>query len=720
MYTSVSEAATKFNLSKRRVQTLCEQGRIDGACMVSGVWLIPDNAEKPVDARRRKSEVSEHRGLTGAEQTLGVEEVCKALSISLATAKNWIRLGKLHPDINGFFSRGYVAGLVADIKSAKGTRLKSRRNKKSVSGNRLYKDYITTAHNQQLGEDLLVQGVVKEDRDLAVVLANFAVQLYYQSRGVSFSSNAVLPSFLVGSDHAAFRALIRDLLGNVVVDYGLVDKLSGALSKKVDFVRGEDVLGFLYISLRDLGLRKNSGAYYTPEKVVRTLIGNLCESEGDLPGKTICDPCCGSGNFLLGLLSKGVDPRSIYGQDVDAVSVALARINLALMTENFSVSELRSQITVGNTFLSEFPRKFDIIVGNPPWGTDFHQEESVLLRDAFKTAGGKSLEAYDMMVEKALSMLAPDGVVAFVLPEAILTVAAHAVVRSLMLGSCDFRFVNYLGNVFTGVQCPAVILGLRLSCAPTVLGCRVSTESQSFLIKEPRTFPGGRLSFNVSDEDARCLTAIESLENRAYLKGNAKFALGIVTGDNKTHISTEKYPGNEVILKGSDIRRYGVVSPNNFIRFEPTKFQQVAPTEMYRAKEKLLYRFICDVPVFAYDDRQRLSLNSCNILIPEIKGLQMKYVLAILNSSVAAYFLSKRFNSVKMLRSHLEELPIAVVSDDVQTTIVRKVERIMNSSEDVDALYRDLDDDVMEIYGLSGVQAQTVRSALSGRTSFLR
>ena len=42
MYISVSDAATKFNISRRRVQLLCEQGRISGANMIDGVWLIPE------------------------------------------------------------------------------------------------------------------------------------------------------------------------------------------------------------------------------------------------------------------------------------------------------------------------------------------------------------------------------------------------------------------------------------------------------------------------------------------------------------------------------------------------------------------------------------------------------------------------------------------------------------------------------------------------------
>ena len=162
----------------------------------------------------------------------------------------------------------------------------------------------------------------------------------------------------------------------------------------------------------------------------------------------------------------------------------------------------------------------------------------------------------------------------------------------------------------------------------------------------------------------------------AFLKENAKFALGIVTGNNKEYISTEKQSDNELVLKGSDIQRYKVCPSGNYIRFEPESFQQVAPIEIYRAKEKLLYRFISEVPVFTYDNKQTLSLNSCNIVIPEIDGLAIKYVLAILNSSVVAFFISKKFNSVKLLRSHIEQVPIPIVSAEEQDSIIKKVDRM--------------------------------------------
>lgn len=721
MYISVNDAATKFNISKRRVQLLCEQGRISGANMVSGVWLIPETAPKPVDGRKKRTDDSQLSFFDVTQKRLTVDDVCKTLSISKATAKNWIRLGKIAPDIGDqLFSTEYVEKFVAELKSGKNTKLKSRRNKKSATGKVLYKDYVHTASNRKLVADLLELGIIENERDLLIVLANFAVQLYYQSRNILFGNRNVLLDFLSQEQTSEFHILIKDLIGKDTVAPALINKLLPVLSKEILFVKGEDSLGFVYISLQDIGQRKSSGAYYTPEKVVGELIDRLYENDPDLGAKTICDPCCGTGNFLLSLGTKGIDYANLYGQDIDPISVFLSRINIALMAPEMSAVDIRSRIIVGNTYFETFKKKFDVIVGNPPWGSDFPEEDAIRCRKLFKTAVGKSIESYNLFVEKALSMLNHKGVLAFVLPEAILSVAAHDTVRRMMIAACSFKFISYLGNVFSGVQCPSIILGIAPDDEKTVIGCRVSTENDTFVISKPRTFSDGTLSFNVSDEENECLNAISNIENVVYLKGNAKFALGIVTGNNKKYISTEKRDDNEVVLKGSNIQRYGMTSSGNYIRFVPESFQQVAPVEMYRAKEKLLYRFICEVPVFTYDDQQTLSLNSCNIVIPDVAGLEMKYILAILNSSVTVYFISKKFNSVKLLRSHIEQMPIPVVPMDIQTSIIKKVDRIMNSSENISGLYEDLDGDIMQLFGLSGAHREIIKMFLRKKNLFLR
>lgn len=49
---TTSEMAKKWDISRRRVTTLCAQGRIEGAILKGNTWLIPENAEKPDDPRR--------------------------------------------------------------------------------------------------------------------------------------------------------------------------------------------------------------------------------------------------------------------------------------------------------------------------------------------------------------------------------------------------------------------------------------------------------------------------------------------------------------------------------------------------------------------------------------------------------------------------------------------------------------------------------------------
>lgn len=57
-YITPKEASQKWGISERRIQKLCEEGRIDGVVRFSKVWAIPKDAQKPADARKK------HEGTT--------------------------------------------------------------------------------------------------------------------------------------------------------------------------------------------------------------------------------------------------------------------------------------------------------------------------------------------------------------------------------------------------------------------------------------------------------------------------------------------------------------------------------------------------------------------------------------------------------------------------------------------------------------------------------
>jgi len=55
-YISVHQSAAKWGISGRRIQKLCEDGRIEGVVRPGRDWLIPKDARKPADPRKARRE----------------------------------------------------------------------------------------------------------------------------------------------------------------------------------------------------------------------------------------------------------------------------------------------------------------------------------------------------------------------------------------------------------------------------------------------------------------------------------------------------------------------------------------------------------------------------------------------------------------------------------------------------------------------------------------
>ena len=59
-YMSAKEAADKWGISQRRVAVLCSEKRISEAMMVGNMWIIPRDAEKPADMRKKENRNKEN------------------------------------------------------------------------------------------------------------------------------------------------------------------------------------------------------------------------------------------------------------------------------------------------------------------------------------------------------------------------------------------------------------------------------------------------------------------------------------------------------------------------------------------------------------------------------------------------------------------------------------------------------------------------------------
>lgn len=655
------------------------------------------------------------------QNLLSLTQACEQLSISTATGRNWIKLGKLPAfkllDGTYYFDAAHIQQLQAELSSGKNTALKSRRNKSYISGNCIYKAYVSkTSPNTAAVQALLVQlhssTFVPTHADKLLFIAECAIQLLLSSLNQQPPAGSCLYAYLTRTIHlSSYAPLLDTLIPSPKAALRQVQSLPELFCTRYTYVRGEDTLGLLYLSLKQLDERKAKGAYYTPVQIVRQLTHALPSASSS---STFFDPCCGTGNFLL-QLPEYTTLEHVFACDLDPDSVHLAQLNAALHFQTTNMDLICSHITCRDFLQENKHIKADYIIGNPPWGYSFSSIEKLQLKQQFQTASKKAVESCDLFLEQALSILPPGGVLAFVLPEALLSVKSHSIIQKLLLEACHIRRIDYIGNVFYQVHCPSILLQCekRKPTAPPYdgTGTKILFPDRTFSIHTKRFFTPGCLSFYADDTQYCLLQKLLHTKNALTLKEHADFALGIVTGNNRQLLSDTPGIQTEPVLKGCDIQPYAITTPKQFITFTPENFQQMAPEHLYRAPEKLVYRFIGKQLIFAYDNKQRLTLNSCNIVIPKIRHLHIKYILAVLNSSAAQFLFTMQFHSLKILRSHLEAIPIPPADSFSQNEIVQLTDLLLTQPENT-TLSTCIDKKIAALYHLSDDEYQLIMQTL--------
>ncbi len=683
---------------------------------------------------------------TKTKEIMNLGQVCHLLAISKATGRNWVRSGRLIPDseIDGIpcFHQEKISQMLQTMSQEPSGKLRSRRNKTMIQGTLLQRDYAGDKTTIKTVETIL--GALADSKigaaHIKLILTECALK-QFAARGLlpgqkgeegDFRYNApgqpvgesLLEAYLKGGlDLGVYEVLIRDLLeGALPINEAELEALRPALLVPAFWGAGDDLLGLLYLGLQPLAGRKKEGIYYTPCVLLRQMIQTLKDRNILQPECRLWDPCCGSGNFLLAAYENVDSLKGLYGSDSDRISIALARINLALVSGTHDIAALKKQLRCEDSLYSMHER-FDLVLGNPPWGQQFSAQQKAHFRHTFVTAAGqRRIESFGVFTELGLKACREGGCLAFILPESLMQTDLHAPIREYIRQESRPLYIRYWGNSFKKIQCPALSLFLKKEPGHfSTCGVEVATPSEAYTITEARDLGSRNWPLDLNDQDYQLLKRIDSQVPVWKLRDQAEFALGIVTGDNQSFLSKTPEPGLEPVWTGGQIFAYRIAPAEAYLRYDRDTLQQAAPEADYRREDKLLYRFISQVPVFAYDDSQRLTLNSANVLIPQIKDCSMKYVLAILNSRVIQYYYLKQFSSLKVLRWHLEALPIPAAGRFTQWKTVRQVNQIMagSSLEQRRDLYEALDQRIMGLFGLDAKDQERIREILNDRPPVL-
>ena len=275
----------------------------------------------------------------------------------------------------------------------------------------------------------------------------------------------------------------------------MVDRLSNLLGifEGIDLsanrAEGDDLLGDAYEYLmRHFATEsgKSKGQFYTPAEVSRILakvVGITPETRQD---GTVYDPTCGSGSLLLKVANEAPNGLTIYGQEMDNATVALAKMNMILHDSPTAV------IWKDNTLAAPYWKNpdgslktFDFAVANPPfsyksWSNGVSLNNDEFNRFNYGVPPDKNGD-YAFLLH-ILKSLKTTGKAAIILPHGVLFRGnAEARIRKNLITQGYIKgIIGLPANLFYGTGIPACIV-IDKSTAATRKGLFMVDGSKGFI-----------------------------------------------------------------------------------------------------------------------------------------------------------------------------------------------------------------------------------------------
>jgi len=272
----------------------------------------------------------------------------------------------------------------------------------------------------------------------------------------------------------------------------LVDKVSNliAIFQEMDFTgsraEGDDLLGDAYEYLmRHFATQagKSKGQFYTPAEVSRVM-AQLLQIPANTPkSTTLYDPTCGSGSLLIKAADAAPNGLTIYGQENDNATWALARMNMILHGNETHDIRQGNTLTKPQFLVGEHLMTFDYLVANPPfsvktWTNGWEKDYGRF--DGFASPPEKNGDyAFLLHMVKSLKTTAR-GVT--VMPHGVLFRGnAEATIRKALIKRGYIKAIIGLpANLFYGTGIPACLIVLDKKDAANRTGIFMIDASKGF------------------------------------------------------------------------------------------------------------------------------------------------------------------------------------------------------------------------------------------------
>lgn len=284
-----------------------------------------------------------------------------------------------------------------------------------------------------------------------------------------------------------FFKYIRNNRKEILTSHGdAMVACSALLSQKIDWlpisaqnelsILGQDERDYAIASAYSLLLgkekRKQLSAYFTPPGLASATIVACSPFLTCNENPTVLDPTCGGGSFLTPIvrflierkLKQGKSKRAaclrtlrdVDGIELDAGLAGLSEIFLRQMIEKeFDYSKINGEasVQVADALTASVAKKYDLVVGNPPYGKVGQRVDSTILAQAGDANLGGHTNFYSLFLLRGLDWVKPGGGLVFIIPTSFVAGPYFAGLRSEILRRASVQRIDLheqRGNLFLG------------------------------------------------------------------------------------------------------------------------------------------------------------------------------------------------------------------------------------------------------------------------------
>lgn len=472
----------------------------------------------------------------------------------------------------------------------------------------------------------------------------------------------------------------------------MVDRLTNLIAifqkPELDFSKnkadGDDILGDAYEYLmRHFATEsgKSKGQFYTPAEVSRVMASIIGIHTAETTASTsVYDPTCGSGSLLLKVATVAKTKVSLFGQEKDATTAGLAKMNM-ILHNNPSADTQQGNTLADPKFKKDGQlAQFDFVVANPPF-SDKRWENGLTLPndefDRFQNFGIPPSKNGDYAyLLHIIASLKRNGKGAIILPHGVLfrgnaeaTIRQNLIKKGLIKG-----IIGLPANLFYGTGIPACLILIDKENAHTRKGI--------FMIDAGKGFAKDGNKNRLREQDIRKIT--DTFNQELEIAGFSRMVSVTEIAENDYNLNIPRYIDNQekediqdiaAHLQGGipiadidDLSAYWQVYPNlKKALFEPLRTGYMQPL---LKKDKLKDTIFAHGEFVAFSSEMetvfdKWKTESVALLTNLTIGNKPKAVIADLSENLLAQYANKPLVNKYNIYQHLMLYANEIMEDDI-------------------------------------------------------